>query len=70
MGDSSDEVYENAYKKAQIYVHPTAKKADIILSGEANRADYKRFINEIIELIEDVHCLKTSEENSYNLLLK
>ncbi len=70
LGDSSDEVYENAYKKAQIYVHPTAQKADIILSGEANRADYKRFINEIIELIEDVHCLKTSEENSYNLLLK
>ena len=70
LGDSSDEVYENAYKKAQIYVHPTAARADIVLSGEADRADYKRFINEIIELIEDVHGLKSFEERPYNLLMK
>ena len=70
LGDSSDEVYENAYKKAQIYVHPTVARADIVLSGEADRADYKRFINEIIELIEDVHGLKSFEERPYNLLMK
>ena len=51
LGDSTEEVYQNASQKAQIYVHPTMKKADIILSGEANREDYKRFINDLIELI-------------------
>ena len=55
LGDSTDEVYMNASNKARIYVHPTAAKADIILSGEADRQDYKRFINEIIELVCDVH---------------
>lgn len=51
LGDSTEEVYQNASQKAQIYVHPTMKKADIILSGEANREDYKRFINNLIQLI-------------------
>jgi len=54
LGDSTEEVYQNASKKAQIYVHPTMKKADIILSGEANREDYKRFINDLIGLICEV----------------
>jgi len=57
LGDSTEEVYQNASRKAQIYVHPTAAKADIILSGEANREDYKRFINELINLISLVHSL-------------
>lgn len=72
LGDSSDEVYENAYRKAQVYVHPTAMKADIILSGEANREDYKRFISEIIELIEEVHEMKshTVSDMSRKLLLQ
>ena len=64
--------YENAYRKAQVYVHPTAMKADIILSGEANREDYKRFISEIIELIEEVHEMKshTVSDMSRKLLLQ
>ena len=69
LGDSSDEVYENAYKKAQIYVHPTAQKADIVLSGEANRENYKRFINEIIKLIEDVHGIETVATKPCKLVL-
>ena len=55
LGDSTEEVYQNASRKAQIYVHPTMSKADIILSGEANREDYKRFINDLIALICQVH---------------
>ena len=55
LGDSTEEVYQNASRKAQIYVHPTMKKADIILSGEADREDYKRFISELISLICDIH---------------
>lgn len=57
LGDSTEEVYQNASRKAQIYVHPTASKADIILSGEANRDDYKRFISELISLICKVHSI-------------
>ena len=55
LGDSTEEVYQNASRKAQIYVHPTAKKADIVLSGEANRENYKRFISRLIDLICEVH---------------
>ncbi len=55
LGDSADEVYENASSKAKTHIHPTAAKADIILSGEADRAAYREFINKIIELVEEVH---------------
>lgn len=57
LGDSTEEVYQNASRKAQIYVHPTAQKADIILSGEANREDYRRFINDLIVLICEIHSI-------------
>ena len=58
LGDSTEEVYQNASRKAQIYVHPTMTKADIILSGEANREDYKNFINKLIELICEIKGIK------------
>lgn len=57
LGNSTEEVYLNASRKAQIYVHPTMKKADIILSGEADRENYKRFINDLIALISEVHSI-------------
>lgn len=55
LGASVDEVYTNASNKAKIHIHPTAQKADIILSGEADRAAYKYFINKILGLVKDVH---------------
>ena len=55
LGSSSDEVYNNAATKAKTHIHPTIKNADIILSGEANRQAYKRFINRIIDIIKEVH---------------
>ena len=58
LGDSVDEVYQNASDKAKTYIHPTAMKADIILSGEADRTAYKRFINRILALIEEIHYNK------------
>ncbi len=70
LGDSTEEVYRNASKKAQIYVHPTAMKADIVLSGEADRENYKRFISEIIGLIEEVHNLKISRKIEAKILVK
>ena len=53
--DSADEVYENASNKAKTHIHPTAAKADIILSGEADRAAYRKFINQILELVKEIY---------------
>ena len=64
LGDSADEVYENPSSKAKIYTHPTAMKADIVLSGEADRAAYKKFINKILSLVEEIQNITPN-----NLLL-
>lgn len=58
LGDSADEVYQNASDKAKTYIHPTAMKADIILSGEADRTAYKSFIANVLALIEEIHYNK------------
>lgn len=55
LGDSADEVYKNASDKAKTHVHPTAAKADIILSGETDRAAYRKFINEILQLVKEIY---------------
>ena len=55
LGDSAHEVYENASSKAKTYIHPTSALADIILSGEADRASYREFINRIIALVKEIH---------------
>ncbi len=55
LGDSVDEVYNNASNKAQIYIHPTAMKADIILSGEADRCAYKIFVGKLLNIIKEIH---------------
>ena len=55
LGDSADEVYENASNKAKTHIHPTAAKADIILSGEADRAAYRNFINQILMLVKEIY---------------
>lgn len=50
LGDAAYEVFENAFQKARIYVHPCAKSADIILSGEKSRKKYCDFISSLFEL--------------------
>lgn len=55
LGDSADEVYENASSKAKVHIHPTLLNADIVLSGEADREAYKRFINKILSLVEEIY---------------
>lgn len=57
LGNSADEVYENALNKAKTHIHPTAMNADIILSGEADRSAYKSFINKILKLVEEIHLV-------------
>lgn len=54
LGDSADTIFENASKKAQIYVHPSAQNADIILNGETSRIKYKKFIYSLLELVESI----------------
>ena len=55
LGDSADEVYENASSKAKTYIHPTKNSADIILSGEADRAAYRNFINKMLLLVQEIY---------------
>lgn len=55
LGDSADEVYQNASDKAKTYIHPTAMNADIILSGEADRKAYRMFLNKVLNIVYDVY---------------
>lgn len=52
LGESAKGIYENASKKAEIYVRPCKAEADIILSGEAVRARYKAFLNKLIGIVQ------------------
>lgn len=55
LGSSADDVYMNAASKAKIHIHPTKEKADIILSGEADREAYKIFIKKVLSLVKELH---------------
>ncbi|MBR1425113.1 hypothetical protein IJ579_06080 [bacterium] len=55
LGDSADSIYKNASDKAEIYIRPCKKDADIILSGEAVRSRYKSFLNRIISIVQEYH---------------
>ena len=52
LGSSADTIYNNANEKAQIYIRPCKAYADIVLSGESDRARYKLFLNKIIALVQ------------------
>lgn len=52
LGSSADSIYNNANDKAKIYIRPCKEHADIILSGESDRARYKHFLNKIISVIQ------------------
>ncbi len=52
LGSSADTIYSNANEKAKIYIRPCKEHADIVLSGESDRARYKHFLNKIISIIQ------------------
>ena len=52
LGSSADSIYSNANEKAKIYIRPCKEHADIILSGESDRARYKHFLNKIIAIVQ------------------
>lgn len=55
LGDSADHIYANANEKAAIYIKPCKEKADIVLSGAADRIKYKNFLNKIIGVIQELY---------------
>ncbi len=55
LGSSVDDVYKNASDKAKIHIYPTVCKADIILSGEAERQNYKNFIKKVLDIVKEVY---------------
>ena len=58
LGSSAQSIYDNASNKAQIYIRPCRQEADIVLSGEAQRAGYKIFLNKILSVVEQLHFSK------------
>lgn len=51
LGASANGIFENASKKAQIYIHPCAQCADIILNGQVCRANYKKFVASMLSVL-------------------
>lgn len=52
LGDSADRIFKNASEKAEIYIRPCAKNADIILNGETSRERFKQFMSSFLLLLE------------------
>ena len=55
LGASAEKIYNNASNKAEIYIRPCREEADIVLSGESQRAGYKIFLNKILSIVEQLH---------------
>ena len=58
LGASADGIYQNASEKAEIYIRPCKAQADIVLSGEAQRARYKAFLNKLISIVQQENFKK------------
>lgn len=57
LGDSADHIYANANEKAEVHIRPCKAKADIVLSGSADRIKYKNFLNKIIGIIQELYLI-------------
>ena len=55
LGDSAEHIYVNANDKAEVYIRPCKEKADIVLSGSADRIKYKNFLNKIIGIVQELY---------------
>ena len=58
LGASAEKIYNNASNKAEIYIRPCREEADIVLSGESQRAGYKIFLNKILSVVEQLYFSK------------
>lgn len=55
LGDSAQEIFENASKKAQIHIHPCAQEADIILNGDVSRDKLRSFVISLLKTVESIY---------------
>ena len=55
LGESAEHIYSNANEKAEVHIRPCKEKADIILSGSADRIKYKNFLNKIIGIVQELY---------------
>ena len=55
LGDSAEHIYANANQKAEFYIRPCKQHADIVLSGYADRIEYKNFLNKIIGIVQEMY---------------
>ena len=55
LGASAGEVLRKADVGAMRFVRPSKERADIVLSGSANREDYKKFIGKILNIVEHTY---------------
>ena len=55
LGDSAEYIYKNANEKAAEHIIPCRAKADIVLSGSADRIKYKNFLNRIIGIVQELY---------------
>ena len=58
LGSAAHLMYENASNKAEIYIRACKHGADIVLSGQAKRKNYKIFMNKILSVVECIHTSK------------
>jgi len=58
LGNAAKQVYNNAVSKAEIYVKPTSKNADIVISGMADREEYKKVVNKLLEIVASIQKTK------------
>ena len=55
LGNSASEVLRKADIGAARFVRPCKETADIVLSGAADRKDYKKFIGQILNVVENTY---------------
>jgi uridine kinase len=59
LGSAADGIYNNAMKKADIFIKPSKDEADIVLNGASSRQRFKFFINKILSIAEELHFERT-----------
>jgi len=55
LGDSADRIFQNATDKAEIYIRPCMKRADIVLNGEISRQKYKQFVASFLNCLGEIY---------------
>lgn len=51
LGDSANKIFDNASSKAETYVWPCKKDADIILNGKTSRDKYRQFVSNLVKIV-------------------